>query len=104
MKLRNVMICLNCDEVFEQETVHFLDQKVRIEYCPLCASEVIARLCRWLPTMRSIEPRAESKDCNCMYNGETPPYQCGLSEENKCKTKAESGEQRAESSEFLALS
>jgi len=80
MKLRDVMLCLDCDEVFVQEVVHFLDQKVKIDYCPVCGNQQLFRVSKWLSTMNQ-------KNCDCMYNGKTPPYQCDITEENKCKTK-----------------
>jgi predicted RNA-binding Zn-ribbon protein involved in translation (DUF1610 family) len=53
MKLRDVMICLNCDECFQPETVTFLDQRIVVDYCPSCGSYSITRLCRWIPTLNN---------------------------------------------------
>jgi len=55
MKLKNAMICLNCDEVFEYEIVEFLDQKILIGPCPACGSQHSHRLCTWIPTIGTIK-------------------------------------------------
>jgi len=55
MKLKDVMLCLDCEEVFELETISFLDQKVQMDHCPSCGGRQIVRLCRWFPTMASAE-------------------------------------------------
>jgi len=51
MKLREAMICLNCDEVYKPEVVEFLDQRVCLYDCPSCGSTAVTILCRWLPPM-----------------------------------------------------
>lgn len=53
MKLRDLFICLDCDEVFELETVYFLDQKVQMDHCPSCGNKSIKRMCLWLQTMKA---------------------------------------------------
>jgi len=53
MKLRDAMICLDCDEVFCLETVHFMGQKVQMDHCPSCGGKQITRLCRWFQTMKA---------------------------------------------------
>jgi|GEM_PF-2760830 len=54
MKLKDAMICLNCDEVFELEIVEFLDQKVQMLSCPACGSPHSHRLCTWIPTIDTV--------------------------------------------------
>ncbi len=62
MKLRDVMICLGCDEVFVPETIIFVDQKVTLEDCPSCTSRAVVRLCRWFQTMNTpLHPSQEGE-------------------------------------------
>ena len=51
MKLKDVKVCLNCDEIFEFETIEFLDQEVLMDTCPACGSRHSYRLSTWIPTL-----------------------------------------------------
>lgn len=58
MKLRDAFMCLDCEEIFELETIEFLDQKNKlIEGCPNCAGHAVARLLNWIPTMKESEQK-----------------------------------------------
>ena len=51
MKLKDARLCLDCEELHDQER------------CPQCASEAFAFVTRWIPTARDVErataPRRE---------------------------------------------
>ncbi|MEW5745249.1 MAG: hypothetical protein AB1805_07435 [Nitrospirota bacterium] len=48
MKLRDARLCLDCEEVYQAEGVLSAT-------CPVCGSESVTLLCRWVPTMREFE-------------------------------------------------
>jgi hypothetical protein len=53
MKLKDIFICLDCDEVYKPEVVEFMDQRVCLWDCPSCGSQAVTILCRWLPPMET---------------------------------------------------
>ena len=51
MKLRDAIICLNCDEIFDSIICTNTKTKIFMNWCPSCGSHAAHRLCRWIPTM-----------------------------------------------------
>ena len=62
MKLREARICIDCEEIFVPETVAFVDQKAKMDHCPSCGSNQHYLLCRWIPTMESVEHIVKNTD------------------------------------------
>lgn len=50
MKLRDTMICIDCEEIFEPLGVYRFDGG-DMAVCPICGNAVTARLSNWIQTM-----------------------------------------------------
>jgi hypothetical protein len=55
MKLIDVHLCLDCEEVFEVGIVQLFDQKTRVDCCPSCGGSSSAPLSKWIQTMGAYE-------------------------------------------------
>jgi hypothetical protein len=60
MQLKDAMLCLNCDEIFEYEVVPFKiggyrDMALQLTDCPACGSKHSHRLTTWVPTMATVQ-------------------------------------------------
>lgn len=56
MKLKNVMFCVECEEIFDPAGVHCIED-IDIMQCPSCGNTKTARLSCWLKTMNDHEKK-----------------------------------------------